>query len=370
MDLSYSEEQELLRASAERFLAEEYSFAERQKAAQSELGYSAEIWTQFAELGWLALPLPEACGGLGGGAVDLGILMETFGKALVLEPYFATVALGAAIIAAVGDETQQASILPAVAEGRVKLAFAHADAVGTTAQREGNGWRLWGRKGAVAWGGAANHLVISAGIGDGVGLFLVPSAAKGVDIQPYPLVDGTRAADVTLAGVSLGADALLGGNECAQPAIDAVVDRAIGALAWDAVGALSTVLDATVDYAKTRVQFGQPIAKFQALQHRMAEMAVLREEARALALLASLKSEASPDERARAASAAKVKVGRAARRIAEEAVQMHGGMGVTDELNIGAYLKRILVFDLSFGSVEHHLDRYGSLARGMLAEAA
>ena len=371
MDLSYSEEQELLRASAERFLVDEYPFAERQKAAQSEQGYSAQIWRQFAELGWLALPLPESAGGLGGGAVDLGLLMEAFGKALVLEPYFATVVLGAASIAAVADEAQQAGILPAVAEGRAKLALAHADAnAPTIGRQEGAGWRLAGRKRAVIWGAAADHFIVSARVGDGTGLFLVPAGTKGLDVQPYLVVDGTRAADVTLSDVILRPDALLGGNESAQSALEAVLDRALGALAWDAVGALSTVLDATVEYAKTRVQFGQPIAKFQALQHRMAEMAVLRAEARALALAASLKADASPEERARAASAAKVKVGRAARKIAEEAVQMHGGMGVTEELNIGAYLKRILVFDLSFGSVEHHLYRYASLSRSALNEAA
>jgi alkylation response protein AidB-like acyl-CoA dehydrogenase len=210
---------------------------------------------------------------------------------------------------------------------------------------------------------AADHLIVSARIGAGTGLFLVPRTAHGVTLRPYPLVDGTRAADVTLADVQLGRDALLGGDDDAWPAIDATIDRAITALAADAVGATRVLLDATSEYTKTRVQFGQPLAKFQALQHRMAEMAVLQEEASAVTLLATLMVDANPVERARAASAAKVKVARAAHYIGQQAIQLHGAMGVTEELSIGAYFKRVLVFEHLFGSVDEHLQRYATLAR-------
>jgi alkylation response protein AidB-like acyl-CoA dehydrogenase len=371
MDLSYSEEQLLLRDSAERFLRQEYDFARRQSIAASPAGWSAAIWAQFAELGLLALPLPEAYGGLGGGAVDLGLLMEAFGQALVIEPYLATVVLGAGAIASLGDAAQQAAILPGVAEGAIRLAFAHGErggrndigAVAAVAHRAGTGWRLEGRKTNVLGAGAADTLVVSARVPGGIGLFLVPAAATGVAIAPYPILDGSRAGDVTLSGVAVGAGALLGGSDDALPSIEAVIDRAIIALASDGLGAMSFVLDATVEYSRTRVQFGQPIGRFQALQHRMAEMAVLREEARAIALFAVMNAGAPPAQRARAASAAKVKIGRAARQIAEQAVQLHGAMGVTEELNIGAYLKRALTFDLLFGSADHHLRRYAALAQ-------
>ena len=363
MDLDYSEEQLLLRDSAERFLGAEYDFATRQKIAATAEGWSGEIWAQFAELGWLALPLPETAGGLGGGAVELGLLMEAFGKALVLEPYLASVVLGGGAVAALGDAAQQQAVLPGVAEGAVRLAFAHDERQPVTAERQGHGWRIDGRKVNVLAAGAADHLVVSARIGDGQGLFMVSAGAAGLTVEPYAILDGSRAGDIMLSGVSLGADALLGRSEDSGDAIDTVIDRAIIALASDTLGALTVLLDATVEYSKTRVQFGKPIGTFQALQHRMAEMAVLREEARAVALFAMLNADGPPVARARAASAAKVKIGRAARTIAEQAIQIHGGMGVTDELNVGAYFKRVLTFELLFGSIDRHLRRYTALAR-------
>jgi len=363
MDLDYSEEQLLLRNSAEKFLGAEYDFARRQKIAASPAGWSEAVWSQFAELGWLALPLPEAAGGLGGGAVELGLLMEAFGKALVLEPYLASVVLGAGAVAALGEPAQQDALLPAVAEGRLRLAFAHDERAAVTAERQGPGWRLEGRKVNVLSAAASDYLVVSARAGGGQALFVVPAAAQGVSIEPYAILDGSRAADVALSGVTVGADALLGRREDASEVIAAVIDRAIVALASDTLGALTVLVDATVEYSKTRVQFGKPIGTFQALQHRMAEMAVLREEARAVVLFAMLNADASPVARARAASAAKVKVGRSARTIAEQAIQIHGAMGVTDELNIGAYFKRVLTFEMLFGSFDRHLARYAALAR-------
>lgn len=381
MNLDYSDEQKLLRDSVRRFLAEEYGFARRKLIAASAEGYSREVWSQFADLGWLALPIPEAAGGLGGGEIELGLLMEGFGGALVLEPYLATVVLGAEAVVQLGDAHQRAAWLPGVAGGELHLALAHGEGAGprwpatvsTRARRVDGGWRLEGAKHRVVGAAAANTILVSARVaGDaldpqGVGLFAVPRDAAGLELDRYALTDGSVAADLKLNGVLLGADALLGGNDDALESIEQVQDRGIAALAADALGALGVLLEATVEYTKTRVQFGQPIARFQALQHRLADLAVLREEARSMSLLALLKARSAPAERARAVSGAKLRIGRAARRIGEEAIQMHGAMGVTDELNIGAYFKRVLCFDLLFGSAAAHTRRYAGL---MAAEAA
>lgn len=377
MDLSYSDEQLMLRDSANRFLSEQYDFAARQKIAASPQGCSDAIWHQIAEMGWLALPLPDSAGGLGGGPVETAILMEACGKALFLEPYVSTIVLGAGLLIESGDTRLNADLLPAVAEGRLRLAFAHTEAhsrlatraLHTSAQETSDGWRLSGRKYTVLGASTADHLIVSAQIGTGssdshgTGLFLVPRTANGVTLTAYPLVDGTRAADVTLLDVQVNRDALLSGCHEAWPLIDAVMDRAIAAMAADAVGASRVLLDATAEYTKTREQFGQPLAKFQALQHRMAEMAVLQEEAASIALFATLMADAGLTERARAASSAKVKVARAAHYIGQQAVQLHGAMGVTEELSVGAYVKRVLVFEHLFGSVDDHLQRYAALAR-------
>jgi hypothetical protein len=338
LDLSYSEDQILLRESAQRFLKREY------RAGQ------VQNWSSFAELGWLALPFAEADGGLGGGAVETALLMQEFGAALVVEPYLSTVLLGGALLSAFGASGE---ILPALIAGQHKLA--HAGAV--TARAQSHAWQLEGRKTAVLGAPLANTLVVSAQVGDRVGLFTLPADAPGLDINAYAAVDGTSFADLTFAGAIA---TLLA--EDASAAIEKTLDHATIALCADALGAITVLVDATVEYAKTRVQFGQPIGKFQALAHRMAEMAVLREEAGAAVLFAVLKADASAPERARATSAAKAKLGRCARFIGQQAVQIHGGMGVTEELNIGAYFKRLTVFELLLGNTTHHLRRYAALA--------
>lgn len=383
MDLSYSDEQQMLRESAQRYLRSEYDYARRQRIAAGDEGWSREIWAQFADMGWLALPLPESVGGLGGGAIELGVLMEAFGRALVVEPYFATVVLGAGAVVLGGDTRQQAEILPAVATGERLLAFAHAephsrgrrDAVQTSARRCLAGWRLDGFKPCVSGAQAADTLIVSARLYDAdgdlpgtVALFLVPAA--DARRTPCLMIDGSQAADVELREVIVPPAALLGERRDAMRVIEAVLDRGIIALAADAVGVIEVLLDATVDYAKTRVQFGQPIGQLQALQHRMAEMALEREEARAVMQYALIVADGDAVARARAASAVKVKIGRAARYVAEQAVQLHGAMGVTEELAIGAYLKRGLRFELMLGSSDHHLQRYAQLARahGLFAQ--
>ncbi len=371
LDLSYSEEQILLRESAARFLTGAYVGKK-----------PADAWQKFAELGWLALPFSESDGGLGGGPVETALLMETFGAALVTEPYVATALLAGGLIARLGDDSQRA-LLAEICEGGARLAFAHGEAgargepahVNTTARKADEGWLLEGRKIAVLGGGLAGTFVVSARVSgavtdrDGIGLFLVPADAAGMDVLGYAAVDGRDFADITLSGVKVDAAARLQGD--ALPAIEAVLDNATVALCADALGALCVLVDATVDYAKTRVQFGRPIGNFQALQHRMADMAVLREEAKSAVLLGVLKADAPPAERARAASAAKAKLGRAARFIGQQAVQIHGGMGVTEELNIGAYFKRLTVFEILFGSTEFHLRRYAKLglASGILGKS-
>ncbi len=375
MDLSYSEEQILLQDSARRFLAGEYGANKRQEIAASGTGMDAGIWQKFAELGWLALPFPEDDGGLGGGAVETALLMEMFGAALVTEPYLATVSLAGKLVERLGSAAQR-EYLQGVCAGSSLLAFAHAEPgagnhpahVALTARPAGGGWVLEGRKTAVLGGASADMFVVSArlsgGIQDrsGIALFLLPAAAAGVDALGYTSVDGRAFADVTFSGVTLDGGARLAEGEAAIAAIEAVLDNALVALCADALGAMSVLVDATVEYAKTRVQFGRPIGNFQALQHRMAEMAVLREEARSALLLGVLKADAAPAERARAASAAKAKLGRCARFIGQQAVQIHGGMGVTEELNIGAYFKRLTVFEILFGNTEFHLRRYAGLA--------
>ncbi len=357
MDLSFSEDQTLLQDSAKRFLAGEYDYATRQKILATDAGHSPEIWRQFAELGWLALPFAEADGGLGGGAVETALLMQEFGAALVVEPYLPTVLLGGALLARAGNAAQR-GLLQGVVAGEVKLAFADGR-TGIQARQAGQGWVLEGRKQAVPGGNLADIIIIAARTPGGVGLFTVPATAPGLDRLAYRAADGAGYADITFSGVTLGADALLNGTE---DDIEAVLDNATVALCADAFGALSVLVDSTVDYAKTRTQFGRPIGQFQALQHRMADMAVMREEARAALLLGIVKADAPAAERIRATSAAKAKIGRCARFIGQQAVQLHGGMGVTEELNIGAYFKRLISFEILFGNSDFHLRRYAALA--------
>lgn len=365
MQLTLSVEQTLLRDSAAKVLQDGYTPAARQRGIAQTTGLDRDLWATFAELGWLALSLPEAAGGLGCGAVETGLLMEAFGRALVIEPYLDAIVLGAGALAALEPASP---ILPEVAAGQAFPILAHSeqemrDGPASIAARTIEGWRLDGAKSGIAWAPIADHLVVSARLGDGMGLFLVPARSPGLRLDAYRTVDDLRAADIVFSDLRLGPTALLGDCATAEPVLDAVLDRGIAALCADAVGAMSALLDATVDYAKTRIQFGQPIGRFQALQHRMAEMHVEFEEARALALLAALKADAAPVERARAASAAKAKIGLAARFIAHSAVQLHGAMGVTDELPVGLYLKRLLAFQHRLGSSAYHRRRYAALCR-------
>ena len=379
MDLRYDTEHAILRSSAEKFLAERYDYRSFQKIADSEAGWSREIWAEFATLGWLGLPFTLEDGGSGGGAVELAILMEAFGKHLVIEPYLATVVLGGGLVASLGSAAERLEMLPAVIDGSCRLAFAHEDrGAATQALPTSAGYVLQGAKKVVLGGEMADTLLLSARLGDGgMGVFVLHKGTRGLTLRPYRLVDGSRAADVELADVTVPASALLGGNEDAGDAVTHVLDRAIAALSADAVGAIAAMVKATVEYAKTRVQFGQPIANFQALQHRMVKLKIKEEEARAAALFATLSLDGPPGMRARAVCGAKAKIGRCARFVHQDAIQLHGAIGTTNELSLGGYAKRLIAYEILFGSTREHLRRYGAIiadpqvaAKGLLMAPA
>lgn len=375
MDLNQSDEQRLLRESADRFVAENFGVDHRRRIAGEPLGFSADIWKQFADLGWLALPVPEDYGGLGGGAIEIGILMEAFGRGLVTEPYLSTVVIGAALVTECGTEAQKKAILPKVADGSLHLAFAHSERaarfdlakVAATATRTPQGWRLDGHKTAVLDGNAAGQIIVSARVTGDNGrpgklcLFLVPSATTGLTLRDFSRLGGGRACNLDLGDVRLPADALLGEGKDALPGIEYVVDRAMAALGAEAVGIMQTLLDATLEYTKMRKQFGKPLSANQVIRHRLADMAMQCDEARSMALRAALMADAEPVARGRAASGAKAKIGKCARFVAEQSVQLHGAMGVTEELEIGSCFKRLLAFDTLFGGSAHHYRRHAAL---------
>ena len=365
MDFDYSDEQQLLRESVARFVREEYAFAARKQLIASGQAFSAAHWSLFAELGWLAVPLPESCGGLGGSAVDAAIVLEEFGRGPVLEPWIPTLVLGAGAIAALGSPAQQQALLPRVIAGELQLALAHSEtaarydhaAISTRAAPTPTGWQLDGEKCVVLNAPAAGVLLVSAREPSGTtGVFLVEPSAAGLGMRAYRNIDGTVAAELTLAAVHLDANARLGDAE-ALPALVALHDRAALMVCAEAVGAMTVLLQKTVDYTKTRRQFGTAIGSFQALQHRMADMFIEVEQARSILLMALLTADDGGDAR-RAISAAKSRIGRAARKVGQEAIQLHGGIGVTEDLDVGHYVKRLLVIEALFGNSDWHLRRF------------
>lgn len=376
MDFDLTEEQRLLKDSVERLIADRYDFEARKKIMATPAGWSREIWAQYAELGLLGLPFDEKHGGFGGGPVETMIVMEAFGQGLVLEPYLATVVLGGGLVAAGGNAEQQAAILPQIASGRLLAAFAHVERqsrydlfdVATTAKRDGAGWVLDGAKSVVLHGDVADRLLVTARLSgsrrdrDGIGLFLVDANAAGVERRGYPTQDGLRAAEVTLARVRLPEDAAIGEPGRALPVVERVVDQAIAALCAESVGLMTSMQALTVEYLKTRKQFGVTIGSFQALQHRAVDMLVSVEQARSMALFATMMAaDPDPAERARAIAAAKVQIGRSGKHLSEEAIQLHGGIGMTMEYKIGHYAKRQTMIDLLFGTADEHLARLARL---------
>jgi hypothetical protein len=367
MDLEYDQSHLIVRDSAERFLRERYDYRTYQKIAGSESGWSAEMWAEFAKLGWLGLPFAEAEGGSGGGAVEIGLLMEAFGKALVVEPYLPTVVWGGGLVADLGTPEQRGEILPALIEGRLRLAVVAGEGAGVgdgaevEATARGGDYVLSGEVKSVLAAPMADRLLVAAWLpSDTEGVFIVPANAKGLVVRPFRTTDGRRASDVTLSDVHVGKAALLGGREDATAVLAKTLDRVIGAASAEAVGAMAAMVAATVEYAKSRVQFGQPLAKFQVIQHRLVQMKVREEEARASCRLAALSLDGSPAHRMRAVSGAKAKVGRCGRAVAQEAIQLHGAIGTTNELSVGAYGKLILAYEARFGTTRAHLRRYAA----------
>jgi pimeloyl-CoA dehydrogenase small subunit len=370
MDFTLNDEQRLLRESTERLLGEHYDFEARKRYAREANGFSEALWRRYAELGLLALPFAESDGGIGAGPVETMIVMEAFGRVLALEPYLATIVLGGSLLRLGADAATRAALIPMIASGELKLAFAHAERqarydlsdVMTSARKDGTGFVLEGAKSLVLNGDAADKLVVSARLSggqrerDGIALFLVDAAADGVTRRGHPTVDGLRAAEVTLSRVRVAADAVIGEPGDAFTLIERVVGGAIAALAAEAVGAMAAMHELTVDYLKTRKQFGVPIGNFQVLQHRAADMLIALEEARSLALLATMMvDEPNATERRKAIAAAKVQIGRSGRIVGQGAIQLHGGIGMTMEYKVGHYFKRVTMIDTLFGDADHHL---------------
>jgi len=376
MDFSFTEEQTLLADTLKRFVQKEYTFEKRRAIQASPEGYSREVWAQLAGMGVLGLPFPEECGGFGGGPVETLIVMQVIGSGLLVEPYLATVVLGGGLVHALGDE-QQKQMLSQVAQGKLRLAFAHGEPrsryalsqVESRAVREGGGWKLTGRKAVVLHGAQADRLVVSArtagaaGEEAGISLFLVDSGAAGLSVRDARTIDGLRAAEIELKGVSVGPDMQLGPEGGAYAAIERVMDAGSAALCAEAVGVMETLNAQTLDYLRARQQFGQPIGRFQALQHRAADMFIHCEQSRSIAMLAAMKT-GDPDDgaRRRAVSAAKVHIGRSGRFISQAAIQLHGGMGVSNELPAAHYAKRLTMIDFWLGDAEHHLERFSRAA--------
>jgi alkylation response protein AidB-like acyl-CoA dehydrogenase len=372
MDIQFTEEQELLRNSVQRLLREQYDFEARRKIVAIEGGWSREQWNRFAELGLLAAPLPEEFGGLGQGALATMIIMQEFGRSLVVEPFFETVVLAAGLIEDVGSGAQRDEFLPQIAAGKTIWALAWTEAgsrydlndVTTSARKSGNDYILSGAKAAVIGAPWADRLIVSVRTSGGrrdrggVSLFVVDRESAGLHLQSFKTIDGRRAAEVTLRDVRVPASQLLGNEGEGVLALEACRDAAIAALCAEAVGAINALNSATLDYAKTRKQFGVALGTFQVLQHRMVDMFIAAEEAVSLMQHLNITLAAHEPHGSKLASGAKSKIGEAARFVGEQAIQLHGGMGMSDELDVGHYFKRIAAINVQFGDPTYHLLRY------------
>jgi alkylation response protein AidB-like acyl-CoA dehydrogenase len=377
MNFDYSEEQQLLAESVRRFVARDYTFEARKKIIASPAGMSDTVWATLAEMGLLSLPIPAESGGFGGGAVDLVSTMEAIGEALVVEPFLPTL-LGAKLVERAGNDAQKAEVLPRVAEGAMKLAFAMTEAasrydtacIATRARRDGDAYLIDGAKHVVLGGPLAERLVVSVRTSgdesdrEGVSLVMIDAGAKGIARTDYRTIDGARACDLRFSKVRVPAGRLLGAEGAALPAIEAAIDFATALVCAEAVGAMRYANETTLEYLKTRKQFGVPIGAFQALQHRMVDMVITCEQARSMASLACARvdAEADPRERARAVSAAKLKIADSCRHVSQESVQLHGGMGMTEELKVSHTFRRLTMIAQQFGDADHHLERYAALS--------
>ncbi len=372
MDFDLSEEQRLLKESVDGLLTDSYDFEHRKKYMKEKGGWSRAVWGRLAEQGLLGLPFAEADGGFGAGAVETMIVMEALGKALMVEPYLATVVIGGGFLRHGGSAARKQAHIPSIIDGSKTFAFAQLEKtsrydlndVTTSAKKKGQGWVIDGEKFVVVNGENADTLVVTARTRGaqrdktGIGVFLVPAAAKGIARKTYPTQDGLHAADLSFTGVDVGPDAALGDPENGLALIERVVDEARTALCAEAVGAMDESLKTTVEYLKTRKQFGVPIGSFQSLQHRAADMFVALEQARSMSMFATMAADfGDATERAKAVAAAKVQVGKSAKFVGQQSIQLHGGIGMTMEAKIGHYFKRLTMIETTFGDSEYHLRR-------------
>jgi alkylation response protein AidB-like acyl-CoA dehydrogenase len=375
MDFTFTEEQQMLLDTTRRFVAKDYGFeTRRQIREQSPEGFSREVWRGLADLGLLSLNVPEEEGGLGGSAIDTMLAMNAIGEGLLLEPYLASAVIATKTIAVLGDSAQRSALLPALAAGDEIAVLAHDEpstrfdwqAIETRAWTAGNGYMLTGHKSLVSHGASADILLVTARLAAAgqhgpLAVFAVPRDAEGLQKVSYTTVDGLRASEVRLNQTFVPASALLNADSDAEARLGEILDAGLAAVCAEAVGALDKLLAATVEYARNRKQFGVPIGKFQALQHRMADMVLHIEQARSMSYLAAVRcTDPDPVARRRALSAAKVVIGQACRFVGQQAVQLHGGMGVTDELDVSHYFKRLMAIELQFGSTDHHLEMFAN----------
>lgn len=372
MNFNLNEEQGLLADSINKFIVNDYGYETRRKHAAQPEGFDRATWATFAELGWLAVPFTEDDGGIGGGPVEVMIMQEAFGKGQVVEPYFATVILCGGLLRRIASAEQKAELIGGIIDGSRLLSLAYFEPqarfdlfdVKTTAQKQGSGYVLNGVKGMVLHGGAADTFIVSARTSgaqrevDGVSLFVVSASAPGVSVQSYPTLDGHRAAEVTLTHVAVPATALLGAEGQGVAALESVADEARLALCAEAVGMMEKLYRETVEYTKTRKQFGVTIAVFQALQHRMVDMFTLHVECRSLLLRAVMSQAAGEADASRNIAALKYAIATKGQKVAHEAIQIFGGMGMTDEMSVGMYLKRINVINTLFGNGDYSLQRF------------
>jgi alkylation response protein AidB-like acyl-CoA dehydrogenase len=377
VDFSYTDVQQMLQDSVQKFVQKSYDFDTRNTILNSEQGYSAENWQLFADLGWLAVPFSEEDGGLGGSAVDLMVIMEEFGKANLIEPYTAGAVLSGSLVAELATGDAKTTLVEGIIGGELLLASAFAEpgsrfnpgSVATSAAVNGDDVILNGTKVAVENGPNANKLLVSASeSGDvrdplGISVFVVDASTPGISMRSYQTVDGKMASEVTLADVKVPASNRLGEAGAALPAIEVATNRAIVAVSAEAVGALEVLLQKTVEYSKTRKQFGTPIGTFQALQHRMADMFIQCQLARSIVIMAAmaLDGDDSAEEKAKAVAAAKSRIGKAIKDVGQEAIQIHGGIAMTEELDVGHLFKRVTALDLAFGDGDYHTQRFAQL---------
>jgi len=375
MDFTFNEEQTMIQGQVEQFVQKEYDWETRQELSNSDLGFGDKNWKTFAELGWLGISISEDNGGFGGSSIETMLIMEEFGKGLVVEPFLETVVMSSGLLDKHGTEDQKAEVLSAVINGDMHLALAYAEPqsrfnlsdVVTEAKADDKNFILNGFKSVVMNGPSADKIIISARTSgkqldnNGISLFLVDSDTKGLTRTDYKTVDGRKASDINLENVSVSNKCLIGSLDKGFDILDQAIDRSILAISAEAVGAMEVLYKTTVEYTKTREQFGTPIGKFQVLQHRMVDMFMEYEQCKSLLYMATMKNEEGADDAKKAISGLKYQVGKAGKFVGQQSVQLHGGMGVTDELNVGHYFKRLTTIGTIFGNADFHLKQYTAL---------